>query len=876
MKMKMKMKMKIRIKSLRQTMDSIPVPQSSGHRGYDHSVDCLFSWIRQRVTPIKNNEDVLSAFGLQDQTSSRWMPLIVAHPMLFAITARRRQVIIERLVVELDLCSRDLVFRMIPKRYRGKMMLEYLVEDRKLKKLYDYYRVITSGFKVALQSYLLDRKWMKFKRNNKMNDDANFKGVDDSCFEASEYVIDGVAYFQDSKVCVLCSGKQICRNIQLLDNEDVAVTNDEQNVFVSISSIPNVLHQVPDDHMSWFRSTIATAKCAPIKLDVSSHRGHYSSDHPNNLLESGTSKYYYNTGQGSTATDWIVFEKLSVNTIPTKIVIRNHNYESGLKLTKIFGSVDNVVFEEWIYIKDISKRSDVLQHYELDPASIHFAWSKGFRYFKLCSMENRGASYLRFYEFGIYGVRLHHHTDKADKQNVSKFIREMNLNQKLNRIVTRPRSDSMLRVGKKIEIKRNSRWIQGMVSRECADKICIKCSDRKIISFHWVNREQIPQKLRFIFSDQQNISKLTFAAAVGVDGAENMNIHSDLAEYRFYGEFEISLNELVAHSSAPDTICIFAKPTEHDFEFELIKKIKCNKLGVYRFAVDEQFGVHKQYVIGHEGGGKFEVVSTEDIVIFKTGAIAVSYCKISEEAIGQICLVSAGNVINQGVLACDALSGGKSEESTIYADTEGVFKNEGTIIGENGSVLIECAQYENTGEISPAPNVIIKNVKWNTKQVFRDVMKRENPITLKVCKYREHYGQSSFPHNLLMEGTGCYYRSGRKKGPPAEDWIIFRTTQLYHNVVYPKSIVIRNHTGSYALKKVIIEGSSDGIKFYDWMEISNISNKHYDLQRFAVSPFSGYIAWKRAYIYFRIKMVENYGGSYNQFYEFRINGLEDK
>ena len=101
-------------------------------------------------------------------------------------------------------------------------------------------------------------------------------------------------------------------------------------------------------------------------------------------------------------------------------------------------------------------------------------------------------------------------------------------------------------------------------------------------------------------------------------------------------------------------------------------------------------------------------------------------------------------------------------------------------------------------------------------------------------------------------------------------------TPMRHKRIYPNSIVIRNGASNYGLKNMIIEGSSSGIKFHDWLEIGNISNKHSSLQRITVNPLSGYVAWKRAYKFFMLKLIGNHGGYYNEFYEFRINGLEEK
>ena len=133
---------------------------------YEPVINRLFAWLREKITPIADANDALAQIGLDLGESFRWMPLVSSHPLLLHVTAYQRRPFIERLIVELDLLNRDMVMRMIGNIYRGKRMLKFFVEVRRVRSLYDYYRVIYSGFKSSYQAALLGRHWVIFERKN--------------------------------------------------------------------------------------------------------------------------------------------------------------------------------------------------------------------------------------------------------------------------------------------------------------------------------------------------------------------------------------------------------------------------------------------------------------------------------------------------------------------------------------------------------------------------------------------------------------------------------------------------------------------------------------------------------------------------------------
>ena len=87
-------------------------------------------------------------------------------------------------------------------------------------------------------------------------------------------------------------------------------------------------------------------------------------------------------------------------------------------------------------------------------------------------------------------------------------------------------------------------------------------------------------------------------------------------------------------------------------------------------------------------------------------------------------------------------------------------------------------------------------------------------------------------------------------------------------------IGIRNFGGIYALKRVSIEGSSDGQQYDEWMAIDGIKKGDDELQSFEVDMASSYIAAEKQWRFYRLNMLENYGSGSNEFYEFVIFGFE--
>ena len=491
-------------------------------------------------------------------------------------------------------------------------------------------------------------------------------------------------------------------------------------------------------------------------------------------------------------------------------------------------------------------------------------------------------------------------------------------------ISTRPQVNEDFNRTHKLEFERDRAWVQGTVSRVNADKICLKWIDGIMMEYIWIEREDIPTKLRFDIRFREQISELVFAAAVACDDTVQLVPQSRGLLFGEDEDFIVPLKDLIVYSSDPNTIYIYAKPRDQkrQFEFELIKSIKCNKESFTKFAVDHAFHIDRPFVIKSAVdcfniGGKYAVLATSDIVISKTGTVEVSCSKSGRDSKskcgvlnygeyvgdndlsgGCICLISGGNVVNEGNLLSKGLNANFRSGGAAYIDTDGVFENHGVIdCGEDGFVHIKCSEFKNDGVIIPIPKVTMQETKKKEKGVLHATAKDEaKSIILTVSDHKGHRSSRYHPRNLLVKGSDEYYHSADLSGS-GNDWITFRTQN--ETPIYPLAIVIRNgekerdrhdaiyfhesrgrsrgDDDQYGLKTVSIEGSADGIRFDDWIKIENICKSDAGLQTFTVSPVTGYFAWERAFIYFKLNILENHGsGRRNKFCEFRIMGRDEE
>ena len=886
---------------------------------FQSKVNHFVRWLRENANKVQDANGILCHFGLELSTSSEWMPLIAHHSHLFSITAYLRQSVIERLLKEFDLWSHDMIYRLIRRIKEGELLIKWLLNNLFVKRLYDVWRAFTAGFHLIHHSELLGKTWLEFEMYEKESEIIDILGVefaDDSSLDETTYILNDVVHPMNTTtrtICVTGIPQQICRNETLFGDYDINTNlmsfNNKTEPIWSVSM------SVSRDHLTWYRNTVAPRQHFPLSLNVLKHNSELHPENhsrykentgPRNLLLHGTLREYFYESKS-----WIVFEKLTLDAVPTVIVILNY-YEDGddaLKSMKIFGSADDEVYEEWIRIDDLLKTDKKLQCFELDSESIYFAWSRRFRYFRLCSMQSFNGYCGRFFEVRIEGISLQHE-QYVDTTGSMNFVDALNLNENYE-IVIRPAVEDRFENARKLEIQQDGSWINVKVSRENEDKICVKWGDGDLLSYLWIKRSDIPTKLRFDINFREQISELIFSVAIGAEQTVHSLPHTKEISFESEEEFVIPLNELTVYSNNPDTVCLYVKPQEdrEEFEFEEVKRLKCGKELFTSFVINDSFFIDCRFMIKPATRGKFEVFAASDIIIQKSGTVQVSCCAserdstsdsvilVNKEFVGDtevkggfICLVSGGNVLNEGNVSCSASNPKVVGGGAMYIDTDGVFENKGIIdCGEEGFVHIKCSEFKNDGLIIPDPKVTYKDIKDNQKAIeqMTETGKLEE-IRLTIWDHRGHRESDEGPGNLVDRYKYKEsYCSRSCLDTSNNDWIIFRNGK--ESRTCPMTIEIRNATSEQALKTVTIEGSADGIKFDDWIRIPYISNESefaWDLRRdeshtsarqvFTVGPLARRFAWERAFRYFKLNVLANYGDEYNRFYEFRMTGIDEE
>ena len=165
------------------------VPGKVKGQSYEVLVDRLMTILMESDFPIRKRKRLLGKLRLRSNRSREWIPLITAHSQLFAVTSYRRRLIIERLIVELELWDLEWIHLILEQQRGGKSMLKWLVEDRKVTRLYDHYRVFNSLS--VRSSALLKSIWLSFTQKTAMSGKKGYDDSDESCYEETQYEADG-------------------------------------------------------------------------------------------------------------------------------------------------------------------------------------------------------------------------------------------------------------------------------------------------------------------------------------------------------------------------------------------------------------------------------------------------------------------------------------------------------------------------------------------------------------------------------------------------------------------------------------------------------------------------------------------------------------
>ena len=194
--------------------------------------------LKARRSPIIKANAFYNRLGVRFEEEGA--PFISSHKLLFEETEcgdlKRKLTVIDRLVTELNIVSPPLLIPTLRRERGNKPYLEYLVEDLGATQLIQHYRVMTSKFTVH-SSNLLDRSWLRFAKNTKLDEKCGVDDDDNSCFEETEYRINGVSVPSTISFFEAAARKITVKNTKLFGDRFVALQNYEET-FVG-KEVPN-------------------------------------------------------------------------------------------------------------------------------------------------------------------------------------------------------------------------------------------------------------------------------------------------------------------------------------------------------------------------------------------------------------------------------------------------------------------------------------------------------------------------------------------------------------------------------------------------------------------------------------------------------------
>ena len=242
---------------------------------------------------------------------------------------------------------------------------------------------------------------------------------------------------------------------------------------------------------------------------------------------------------------------------------------------------------------------------------------------------------------------------------------------------------------------------------------------------------------------------------------------------------------------------------------------------------------------------------------------------------GAVSLISSDGVTNNGVMDCTASNSDSFSGGTVFISTDGHFENNGNIdCGQDGTVIVDCAQFVNSGSIIPAPNVVMREDKvvlpWITSMTSKI---QEEPMELTVSRWRGHYS-SYHPQNLLEKGVEKVYVSNDSL-PGKGDWIEFQVVSESRFI--PTKVTIRNRDNEQGIKRFALCGGRKESEFEDWIEVNGVHQRNREIQTFPIDVASRYMAWRGQYNCFKMVVHENYRANsegYHMFYELVLYGIK--
>ena len=945
-----------KIKNIGQTADDVDNPISSNTKTV---INQLIGTLKQTPTEIRNEKAFLNLFGLDFEDRSRWMHLIIDHPLLFDDASYRKKLVIERLIVELKLLDFQWIHTMLKQKKDEKSLLQWLVEDRKLSRLFPHYKAFFSRFTVCHHSFLMNGFWLKFEQSTKMDAVFGFAASDESKYDETEYEINGTVYSEESTPFISENVGQVMRNKSLFGDTEVPIEHNDTKL---VTNQLDGSHEVKNfDVTAWFDDLTRNKREEHVQLTVCNHRGHdiQRRAHPKSLLENGTGSYYFSTNdQGPASTDWIIFKiKGEKGVIPTKVVIRNDNSDQrAIKCISIHGSTDNRHFMKWCQIDNIQKVWRRLLVFTIDPMSAYFAFTRGFTYFRLNILENYGAKFNAFCEFGILGLC-------ADRIAVD-FIDTLNVDQYGCVFVDDSPSETYsFKMNQ--DVQSNDGWV-GTICRLTSSKICVKGGSDGIHEFRWFERVDAPTEITLIMYCKEDLGNYHFAAEVKQHEKPIDLSKMNQRSFTQIQTFMLPLPAMVLGKASEFVINVYVKPKGSNWDWTRIKTLDyssyLNNNGdelilpslerLFATLKDEkseikssvsiinEFGLHSMSIkmwseitihpdLFHVTAYRRRLVIERLIVeVFKTSKECIHWILDQEKDDKPLLqwlvedrklyrlfphyrvMMSGFKVVHKSTLLnvswlkfnrytkMYSIFGGRSTDDSYLEEAE--YTLDGVVHPQDASfsctqlpsqhvrcaslfgdisIPVKCTDVESHGQRDSILIPVVYGSKMENMNLWIQKVaqqRKEVHIELKVDSHRGHYNEYHI-EKVLQGGSYLYW--SYNCGSPSQDWFIF--SQESKRRFIPKRVMIRNYGKNNqdkhingSLKSISIEGKGDDDEqFTEWIRIDNIRKGGDTVQTFPVEAASSFIAWKRGFHVFRVKVLENHGKPYNIFRQFKIYGV---
>ena len=748
----------------------------------DHDVNRLFVALKRTESEIKD-----ASFALNSMSSVTWTKMR-NQPILFDITAYRSKLVIERLIVEVFKLNTKCIRWLMDQKKKDKSLLQWLVEDRKVYRLFPHYRVMMSRFKVSYSAPIINRLWLKFERCTKMDSALRFKSSDDSIFGQSEYEINGVVYPLDSTPCVEQVSQQSIRNEMLFG--DIAITIDSAEVDGATSS------------------STSNSDCDAMEFNDAVTVDQYGYVFVDDILRIGQ-KVRNNEGLFGTI----------CRTTTDKICVKTEN--DGL---------------------------------------YDFRWIQGVKAPAEISVAFRHESQLERYNFAVAVNQRDERVDFSTMKQYS-FSKSSDFSIPLREMLLGDSDVFLIDIYAKPK-EANNDWTRIKAIEYSTGRDMDNANDAAIDAGSETNVQVALDRLFENLKQSQS---------------EILNRNLFLRRFRSH----LKPFKMMSHVSGhPKLFDLTVYRRRLVIERLVVEVFKLNQECV-RWILDQKKGDNTLL--------QWLVEERKLYRLFPHYRVMMSGFKMYHKSI----LLNQTWLKFQRHTKMDNFFGFDTADDSIFAETEYTVNDvvypltavpvvedvpsqciRSTPLFGDIPVTVECNGTElNVQEQRESKAVIISSKFANMRSSIQDVIEQqgENQIKLEVDSHRGHWGDRHIK-SVLEEGTSaCYDSDG--KGPPKEDWFIF--DQQSKERFIPTRIVIRNGIERYALKKISIAGKngSDGIEIKHWLTIDDIRRTKDELQTFSVDPAVAFFAWSQNYNVFRINVLENHGGSYNFFYEFRIYGV---